>query len=506
MNTYLCIYLGAAFIAIMVTPMAIRFARAASLMDSPGVRRIHTTPVPRLGGLAVAAAMLPMICCVLFMDNTIGQAFRRNGTQFTVLLVGAVFMLAVGLIDDVRGMRARTKLLSQLAAAAAACACGIRIDAVRLEGLFVIEFGWWAWPITIFWITGIINAVNLIDGLDGLAAGIMAVVCGVIAVFAVYTGQPVMAILMLGALGSLTGFLFYNFNPAKIFMGDGGTHFMGYIIGVGSVMCAAKSSTIVGLALPALAMGVPIFDTLFSIMRRLLERRSISAPDRAHIHHRLLNLGLHQRQAVMLMYAVTLLAAALGLFMMITRKEETIIVFGGIIVLLILMFRAIGSVRFREAFASIRRNQIISRQAKKERRDFEESQLFFRQAESFDDWWQAVCAAAEGLELIRVAIIVHDRNGESRTLLWKHPSLEPQPHGTISMAIPIRDRRSGLSLQADVEVHVNGSLEGAGRRVSLFTRLMEEHGLATLAAPGRYESEVADRGDQSTLDGLPEVS
>ncbi len=480
MRTYLCVYLGAAFAALVITPIVIRIARAMKILDLPGVRRVHSTPVPRLGGLAIAAAMLGMTFCVLLLDNVIGEAFRNRQTQLIALLGGAVFLLVVGLIDDVRGVRARTKLLSQLAAAAVVCSFGIRINSIAVEGLFTLRFGWLAWPITIFWIAGVINAVNLIDGLDGLTAGISAIACGVVAVFAVHSGQPLMAVLMLAMLGSLSGFLFYNFNPARIFMGDGGTHFLGFILGAGSVMSATKSSTLVGLALPALALGIPIFDTLFAILRRFLERRSLFAPDRSHIHHRLLAMGLHQRHAVMIMYAATLIAAGLGLFMLITRDAATIMVFACVLLLLVLMFRAVGSVRLREALAGARRNFGIARQERLEKHEYEDADLLLREADSFETWWRAVCAAAEEMELMRVAIPVGKRDGSSSVLVWNHPKLQQLAHESIRMTVPVRDRRSGPSLHVEVHVYTDGSLESAGRRLSLFTRLIDEHSLASL--------------------------
>jgi len=480
-RTYLSVYLGAAFVALVVTPVVIRLTRAMKVLDSPGVRRVHKSPVPRLGGLAIATAMLGMTLCVLLLDNAIGDAFRSRQTQLIALVAAGLFMLAVGLIDDVRGLRARTKLLAQLAAAAAVCSFGIRIDSIAVGGLFTLHFGWLAWPITIFWIMGVINAVNLIDGLDGLAAGISAIACGVVAIFAVYSGQPLMAVLMLAMLGSLTGFLFYNFNPARVFMGDGGTHFLGFVLGAGSVMSASKSSTLVGLALPAIALGLPIFDTLFAILRRFLERRSIFAADRNHIHHRLLEMGLHQRHAVVIMYGATLIAAALGLFMLITRDAGTMVVFACVLLLLVLMFRAVGSVRLREALAAVRRNLAIAREAKEARHEFEDAELRLREAGSFDTWWQAVCAAANDMGFTRLAVSLANRDGVREDLTWHRDGRDPAPVQTVQMTVPIRDRRAGRPpLQAKVEAPVNGSLEAAGRRVALFGRLMDEHSLASL--------------------------
>ena len=490
MKTYFCVYFGALLLALLATPLVILLARRLKAIDSPGLRKIHNTPVPRLGGIALAVSMLAMSVCVLALDNSIGQAFRGIQPQVIALLAGAVLMLITGVLDDIHGLRARVKLAAQIAAAVVVCTAGIRIDQITVADWFTLDFGWLAWPITIFWIVGITNAVNLIDGLDGLAAGICAVACGVIAVLAIWTGQAMMAVIMLALLGSLTGFLVFNFNPARIFLGDSGTYFLGFVLGAGSVMCSTKSSTLLGLTLPVLALGVPIFDTLFSILRRILERRSIFAPDRRHIHHRLLEMGLHQRQVVIIIYIVTALAAGLGMFMMITRNLGTLVVFAGVLLLLALVFRLVGSVRLREAIAGLRQNMAVNKQSRQERYNFEQKQLLLREARSFQAWWQAICTTVEEMEFTRMSMSVRNRDGSTRRLEWLCTEEPSGQQTVIRMTVPVQDRRAGERLPIDVDVSVNGSLEAAGRRVALFSRLLEEHSLASLPSKHRETSRI----------------
>jgi UDP-GlcNAc:undecaprenyl-phosphate GlcNAc-1-phosphate transferase len=343
-----------------------------------------------------------------------------------------------------------------------------------------LEFGWFSWLFTIFWIVGITNAVNLSDGLDGLAAGISAVACGVIAVLAINNGDVVMAVLMLALLGSLTGFLLFNFDPARIFMGDSGSLFLGFTISSASVLCATKIETVVGLALPVLALGIPIFDTLFSMLRRFLERRSLFSPDRSHFHHRLLALGLRQRHVVITAYIVTMLSAGLGLLMLFTRNAQTIVVFICILFLLVLAFRVVGSIRLRETIAGLKRKYDISTQKKHEIESFENIELYFRQAKYFNQWWQAVCFAADKLDFASSSLPLIQRDGTKRTLIWKKDANEKNKNETIKMMVPIRDRRASSSLELKVEVNINGSLESAGRRGTLFARLVGEHDLTNL--------------------------
>ncbi|MCX5638643.1 MAG: MraY family glycosyltransferase, partial [Planctomycetota bacterium] len=298
MKTYLFTYLCSTLLALVITPIAICIAHAFGIYDKPDVRKVHVSAVPRIGGVAIFLSATILTITALFLDNSIGEAFRRVQTQVATLLAAGTFIFLVGLIDDLRGMRVRYKLLAQVCAAVAVCIAGIRIDLLNIANLFTLHFGWLSYVITIFWIVSITNAVNLIDGLDGLAAGISAVVCIVIAIFAFEIGRPLMVVLMLALLGSLCGFLFFNFNPARIFMGDCGSMFLGFVLASSSVLCATKSRTIIALALPTLALGLPIFDTIFTMLRRYLNRWGIMSPDRGHLHHILLDMGLRHHHVV----------------------------------------------------------------------------------------------------------------------------------------------------------------------------------------------------------------
>jgi len=503
MITFGCTYLGATFLSLAITPLVGRLARAKKLVDRPGARKMHSGAVPRIGGVAIIAAMLALTIAVMVVDSSVGRAVRSIQAKIVAMLIGAGFIALVGLVDDIRGLRARFKLLAQVAAAAAVCAFDIRIKEVVVGRLFTLELGALSWPITIFWIVGITNAVNLIDGLDGLAAGISAAACGVIAVFALYTSQPVMAVLMLALLGSLTGFLYFNFNPARVFMGDCGTYFLGFVLATSSVICATKASTIVGLALPALALGVPIFDTLFSILRRFLERRSIFAPDRSHIHHRLIDMGLRQWHVVIFLYVVTLVAAGLGMFMMTTRDLGVILVFACVALLIVLVFRIVGSVSLRATIAGVQHKLAIARQAKEHERGFENAKLLLREANSLDAWWQAVCAAAAGMDFVRLSLSLTNRDGTTRGLAWRCSGPELPPHQMLRIKVPLRDRRAGPPLEADVAAAVDGSLEAAGRRLAYFGRLLDEHSIADLPSGPRERPAIAQQAPWPTKREAP---
>ncbi|MHC4207447.1 MAG: MraY family glycosyltransferase [Planctomycetota bacterium] len=483
MKTYLFVYLGSACLALVTTPIIITLSHHLRIFTIPGVRHVHERPISHIGGIAIFLSMISLTLPVLFLSNVIGEAFRNILPQLIVLLSAACFIFIIGLVDDVKtkGLRARTKFLAQIVAAVVVCTAGIRIESVAVGDWITLDFGWFSWPLTLLWIIGITNAINLSDGLDGLAAGISAIACGVIAVFAVYSGQVVMAILMLALLGSLTGFLFFNFSPAKIFMGDCGSMFLGFIIASSSVLCSAKSSAMVGLALPMLALGIPIFDTLFSMLRRYLERRSIFSADRRHFHHRLIDLGLKQRHVVITIYVLTLFFAGLGMFMMVARDINSLVIFLCILLLLILVFYVVGSVRLKETILGLKRKYAISRQMKEEIKKFEDAQLYFHRADTFNHWWRAVSTAADKMGFISLSMNIINRDGTERKMAWGQDNKSKNSDNEVlQLNVPIRDHRPGPSLNLKIEVCKNGSLESAGRRIALFTRLIDEHDIPAL--------------------------
>lgn len=472
MEIYLPVYLGSALLALLMTPVIIWGAYRVNIVDIPVSRSLHVKPIPRVGGVSIFISMMCLTALALFLPNTFGYAFGEALPQVIVLLSAAAFMFVVGLVDDIRTIRARTKLLAQLAAAIAVCAFGIRIETVAVGDWFSVDFGWFSWPLTILWIVGISNAVNLSDGLDGLAAGISAVACGVIAVLAIRSDQPVVAVLMIALLGSLTGFLFFNFSPARIFMGDCGSLFLGFIISVATVKCAAQTHRLVDLALPTLALGIPILDTLTSMLRRFLERRSLFAPDRNHFHHRLLDLGLTQRSAALLAYAVTLFAAGGGTFLVVTANVNSPIIFAGILLLLLLVFHAAGSFRLRGTIYGLQKRYAVARQVKAEIACFENMELRFRQIKTGDDWWKVTCEAAEQMGLARVGLRMKNADNAYCVLSWHKDHNQVQASGGERLTVSFQNIESESDLETEIAVDANGSLESAGRRVALFNRLM----------------------------------
>jgi len=477
MKTYLCVYLGSAFLALVTTPAVIWLARRIKAVDHPGVRTIHERPTPRIGGVAIFISAMSLLIAVLFLSNTVSNAFRDIRLQLTTLFCTATFIFFIGLVDDLKRLPARFKFLVELLAGCALCLVGVRVSAVAVTELWTLQLGSLSWPLTLLWIVGVTNAVNMSDGLDGLAAGVAAIACGVIAVFAIHGGQAVMAVLMLALLGSLTGFLFFNFNPARIFMGDCGSLFLGFIIASSSVLCSMKSSALVGLALPFLALGVPIFDTLFSMLRRFLERRSMFAPDRSHFHHKLVDLGLKQRHVVILIYIITLVAAGLGMFMMVTDDVTTLMIFFCILLLLVVTFRVVGPLRLKNTIAAVYEKYQFASQRQHEQRIFENAQLSLLNARSPQERWTSVCEAAESMDLAWVSLKTRHKDGRVDEEIWRSPQYEPNLSRLITVTIALGKSEKGATEELELAISADGSLEDANHRATLFGRLIDEYGI-----------------------------
>lgn len=297
--------LGVALVvAFVTTPLARAFARRVGAVDIPkDGRRMHNHPIPRLGGLAIFLGFI--ISVVMFAD------IER---QVQGMLLGSIIIVTIGMIDDIVPLPAWLKFLFQVAAAGVAVAFGIRIERISNPAFWsdvsYINFGVWSIPITMIWIVGITNPVNPIDGLDGLAVGVSAISSMSVLVISLVLGQLNIAIILAALLGACLGFMPYNLNPARIFMGDTGALFLGYVLATVSVMGLLKFYAIISFAVPLLALGLPIFDTIFAIIRRLLKGQNPMSPDRGHFHHRLVDMGLSQKQAVAILYSIS---AVLGL-------------------------------------------------------------------------------------------------------------------------------------------------------------------------------------------------
>ena len=296
--------LAAALIALVTTPVVRSLAFKMRAVDVPkDNRRMHNHPIPRMGGLAIFLGFLFSVLIFVPLPD-----------ELRGMLLGAVVIVVLGVLDDIYALPAMPKFLVQIGAALIAVLQGNVITHLSNPNLFsaspIWNLGVLSIPFSVLWIVAITNAVNLIDGLDGLACGVSAISSMTLLVIALTVSEPQVALLMAALAGACLGFLPYNLNPAKIFMGDTGSTFLGYVLAVVSIQGLFKYATIISFAVPFLLMGLPIFDTCFAILRRVSHGQSPMAPDRGHIHHRLIDMGLSQKQAVAVLYVIS---AILGL-------------------------------------------------------------------------------------------------------------------------------------------------------------------------------------------------
>jgi UDP-GlcNAc:undecaprenyl-phosphate GlcNAc-1-phosphate transferase len=353
MRTATVAFVLACLVSALLTPVLRRFALKHRLFDDHvSTRRVHGRPIPRLGGLAIAVAFYVPLLALLLEPSSVGGIFYASSRMAVAFLAGGVAICALGLFDDIRGSGAGIKFLAQFGIAGALYYAGFRINELSLPFVGTVTLGPLSLLFTMVWIVGIINAMNLIDGLDGLAAGVGLFAVATTFALAATRGDAIMTLFMAALAGALLGFLFYNFNPASIFMGDTGSMFLGYVLAVGAVQTSQKSSTAVAILVPIVALGVPIADTMLAMIRRIVRHRPMFSADRAHIHHKLLDLGLSQKQAVLILYAVSILLGGVALLLTVASSLQSAILLGTMGVLAFAGVRKLGYGRLGHGAAS----------------------------------------------------------------------------------------------------------------------------------------------------------
>ncbi|TYR76001.1 undecaprenyl/decaprenyl-phosphate alpha-N-acetylglucosaminyl 1-phosphate transferase [Rossellomorea vietnamensis] len=328
----LYIILIASFISsIVLTPLVKKFAIAIGATDKPNHRKVHQKIMPRLGGLAI------------FLSFLVGYLLWMPTEEYALpILVGALIIIITGVFDDKFELSAKTKLLGQLAAALTVVLWGgAKVEFINLPFGGMIEFGYLSIPLTILWIVGVTNAINLIDGLDGLAAGVSSIALISISGMAIVMGDMFVATMGAIVLASTLGFLIYNFHPAKIFMGDTGALFLGFIISILALL-GFKNITVVSLIIPIIILGVPISDTFFAIIRRLYNKQPLSAPDKSHLHHCLLRFGLSHKQTVLVIYLIAALFGMTALIFSMSTQWGAILVLAIMLLAIELFVEVIG--------------------------------------------------------------------------------------------------------------------------------------------------------------------
>ncbi|MBT2757216.1 undecaprenyl/decaprenyl-phosphate alpha-N-acetylglucosaminyl 1-phosphate transferase [Mesobacillus foraminis] len=319
--------------SILITPMIKKLAFRLGATDKPNNRKVHEKIMPRMGGL------------VIYISFMLGILIMNPDSQYHLaIILGSVIIVATGILDDIFELSAKVKLFNQIAAALVVVLWGgVQVNFINLPFGGVLEFGVLAVPITIIWIVGVTNAINLIDGLDGLAAGVSSIALISISGMAIVMGDVYVMTIGFILLVSTLGFLFYNFYPAKIFMGDTGALFLGYMIAVLSLL-GFKNVAFISFIIPVIILGVPMTDTIFAIIRRLVKKAPLSAPDKSHLHHCFLDLGYTHKQTVLLIYAISAMFGLTAFIFSLTTMWGSLLILTIILLAIELIVESVGLV------------------------------------------------------------------------------------------------------------------------------------------------------------------
>ncbi|MDQ0352774.1 UDP-GlcNAc:undecaprenyl-phosphate GlcNAc-1-phosphate transferase [Alkalibacillus filiformis] len=333
MQELVVIFLVTAIMTLITTPLVIRMSKKVGIVDRPNDRKKHDGEIPLLGGLAI---IIPVFVVGIFL--------QLEDPYLGAVVLGAILIILSGIADDVYSLKPLTKLLVQLTAAVIVISSGLMIETLTVPFLGSVDLGILSFIVTLLWIVGVTNALNLIDGLDGLAGGVAAIAFGSILIMAIADGVTVVIYLSILFLASLLGFLVYNFYPAKIFLGDTGSLFIGYSLAVISMMGLFKNVTVFSFIVPIIVLMIPIFDTLFAIVRRAINKQHIMTADRMHIHYVLLGMGFGHRNTVLIIYAFSAAFGALAIIFTNATMILSLIIMAILVIILHLLAELTGLV------------------------------------------------------------------------------------------------------------------------------------------------------------------
>ncbi len=349
MKTYLAVLIFSALGAYFLTPFAGHLALRWGAIDQPGGRKIHKKPMARLGGLAVFGGFCIPWITFYFYGNRVSSIFLNYEKLFYSLMIGGVAMLGLGIYDDIKGANASKKFLVQIGVAVWLYFAGYQIT--RLSNPFgaPFELGWLSFPVTILWIVGLTNAFNLLDGIDGLATGVAICTSLALALINILGDKVLVGLLTLSLAGACLGFLPHNFSPARIFLGDTGSLFIGLVLSCIGILSLFKAATVTFVVVPVALFGLPLFDTLSVMAGRLWRGKPLFHADKTHVHHRLLRLGWNQKETAIFLWGVTLVLGTIAVDLSIRQSLRTVLF--GVSMLAVLLFTIWHSWRRREEAA-----------------------------------------------------------------------------------------------------------------------------------------------------------
>ncbi len=445
MTPIVSLFLAALGLSLLLTPLARWVGRRFAVLAMPQARTVHTAPMPRSGGLALFLTFFACLALSRFLlpAEALDILFAR---RMAYVYAGACLIFLVGFADDKWTLPSKLKLLAQIAAACVACYGGARIAFFSLPGDFIIRFDILSYAVTVFWFVLLINAINLIDGLDGLAAGVVFFGSAVQAVLAVMRGELHTAALFAVMAGATLGFLRYNFNPASLFLGDGGSYFLGYMLAALSVSGSVKSQVGATLLMPLIALGVPLLDTITAPLRRFLRGRDLFEPDKRHVHHKLLSRGWSQRKVVFFLYGITIFLALSALVLVNLRNAPAGLFLLAVGAALVLLVRKAGYFSYFAVDKILGWLRDVSDDTgiARDRRTFLHHQIEISQAPDAAALWTRMTEALELLRFDLAEMVLSDAGAGSCRLTPEPPlAAEAVDHGGAPV---FRWRREGVAV------------------------------------------------------------
>ncbi|MEW6186779.1 MAG: MraY family glycosyltransferase [Thermodesulfobacteriota bacterium] len=441
---YLAFFLLSLLGSFLLTPLVRAISFRFGILDQPGTRKVHQDVTPRLGGVVVLVSLaIPFLVFYLF-SQTLQREITLSWKPFLGLSLGCLLVFSIGVWDDMRRLPPWPKLAIEIGAALVAYYYGLRIE------LFSNPFGlqwnvsWLSLPFTVFWLVGITNAVNLADGIDGLASGIATFAAAVLFVMTVPTVYVLVPFLAAALAGAALGFLRYNFSPATIFLGDSGSLFLGFLLGGLSLWASEKSTIAFALLIPIIALGIPILDMIYAILRRWNRGVSIAQADREHIHHKLLEKGYSHRKAVLLLYGVNLVLVGVAAILLITRNSFASYIIIALGFVIFLGSRFLGYFKFAGAFQGLIEKWKDSQQSKY--LAFRRRLLIraFEEEKAIEQRWKLVGELFAEMGIKQATITL---NAESeKPLVWFAHTPVAKTDKTVYLSLPLTGEKGSLGL------------------------------------------------------------
>ncbi|ABS28611.1 glycosyltransferase family 4 protein [Anaeromyxobacter sp. Fw109-5] len=403
MTTAAVAFVAATVTGAVLTPFVRTLAHRMGALDHALTsRKVHGKPIPRLGGIAIVLAFFAPLVALLFVNSGVGGQFYAMPRRAFGLFAGGLAIAALGVLDDLKGANAKTKFAVQFGVAGLMYWLGYRIDVIANPFGPDIQLGMLGLPFTLLWIAGVINALNLIDGLDGLAGGVALIAVTTTCVVALRGGEPLMVLFTAALAGAVLGFLFYNFNPATIFMGDTGSMFLGFVLATTAIQTNRESSSAVALLVPIIALGVPIADTLLAMARRAARGAPLFSADRGHIHHRLLDLGLSHKQTVLVIYGACAVLGAVAISVAYSTASQAILFLLALAAVAYLALRRLGFVQVN--LSDTQRMLEDRRRNLEVRASIRRLGARLREASGLGEVWDSLRLAATVLEARAIAL------------------------------------------------------------------------------------------------------